>query len=444
MKKLALLFFFFSTIVYAGNVFIYGSGTAQNLENKLTFKNNRSIQSGGTNPSTGVLAATGSLYQETDGTLWVKQYGATTAWSRLASASEVAFSFATASTGGDFNIASAGLAYTISIPNASVSNRGLVTQGNFFTFNNKLGTLNGLTGSTQTFATGSAGGDLGFSSVGTTHTLNIPDASTSNRGLVNQTNFGIFNNKLGSLNALTASTQTFATGSSGNDFNISSLTSTHTYNLPDASNNSRGLLNQLNFVNFNTKQAGPLVGDGTTSGTTLTLATVNSNVGSYTNATVVVNAKGLVTSVATGSSGFTESTVKLSTGNGHGATNTRIRRWKNIDVNTGSDITFLDNANNGSKFTINTTGVYAITATDIFSSSGYFGFSRNSAELTTNVYSIATATQMASTGCTDNNFCTVSWIGPLTATDVIREHTAAGSEGSSGTTESKFTITRVK
>lgn len=45
-------------------------------------------------------------------------------------------------------------------------------------------TLNTLTGATQTFAVGTAGTDFGISSVGTTHTFNIPDASGTNRGLV--------------------------------------------------------------------------------------------------------------------------------------------------------------------------------------------------------------------------------------------------------------------
>lgn len=44
------------------------------------------------------------------------------------------------------------------------------------------------------------------------------------------------------LNTLTASTQDFATGTSGTDFNISSSTSTHTFNLPDASATARGLI----------------------------------------------------------------------------------------------------------------------------------------------------------------------------------------------------------
>ena len=56
------------------------------------------------------------------------------------------------------------------------------------------------------------------------------------------------------LNTLTALTQTFATGTSGTDFNISSATSTHTFNIPDASATNRGLLTSANFTAFNGKQ----------------------------------------------------------------------------------------------------------------------------------------------------------------------------------------------
>ena len=45
-----------------------------------------------------------------------------------------------------------------------------------------------------------------------------------------------------SLNGLTKSTQYFATGTSGTDFNISSVNDTHTYNIPSASINARGLM----------------------------------------------------------------------------------------------------------------------------------------------------------------------------------------------------------
>ncbi|GAT63799.1 beta strand repeat-containing protein [Paludibacter jiangxiensis] len=47
--------------------------------------------------------------------------------------------------------------------------------------------LNGLTGLTQTFATGTTGTDFNITSSGTVHTFNIPDASASARGLVTTT-----------------------------------------------------------------------------------------------------------------------------------------------------------------------------------------------------------------------------------------------------------------
>lgn len=45
--------------------------------------------------------------------------------------------------------------------------------------------LGGLTGATQTFATGTSGTDFNISSSGTAHTFNLPDASATNRGVIN-------------------------------------------------------------------------------------------------------------------------------------------------------------------------------------------------------------------------------------------------------------------
>lgn len=58
--------------------------------------------------------------------------------------------------------------------------------------------LNGLTGLTQTFSTGTSGSDLNIVSSGTVHTINAPTVSSSNRGMVTSSLFNTWNNKLGS------------------------------------------------------------------------------------------------------------------------------------------------------------------------------------------------------------------------------------------------------
>ena len=63
-----------------------------------------------------------------------------------------------------------------------------------------------------------------------------------------------FSTGLTALNGLTSQTQNFAVGTSGSDFNISSVTDTHTFNLPTASASNRGALSSTNWSTFNNKQ----------------------------------------------------------------------------------------------------------------------------------------------------------------------------------------------
>jgi hypothetical protein len=77
-----------------------------------------------------------------------------------------------------------------------------------------------------------------------------------------------FTSGLTALNGLTAQIQSLATGTTGTDFNISSATATHTFNLPDASASNRGALSSANWSTFNGKQ------DALVSGTSI--KTVNS------------------------------------------------------------------------------------------------------------------------------------------------------------------------
>ena len=56
------------------------------------------------------------------------------------------------------------------------------------------------------------------------------------------------------INSLTGSVQTLATGTSGTNFNIASLGTTHTFNLPTASATNRGALSSADWSTFNGKQ----------------------------------------------------------------------------------------------------------------------------------------------------------------------------------------------
>lgn len=58
-----------------------------------------------------------------------------------------------------------------------------------------------------------------------------------------------------SINNLTSSAQTIALGTNGNDVNISSSGSTHTINIPTVSSTNRGVLTSAMFTDFNTRQA---------------------------------------------------------------------------------------------------------------------------------------------------------------------------------------------
>lgn len=64
-----------------------------------------------------------------------------------------------------------------------------------------------------------------------------------------------FSSGITALNGLTAQVQTFATGTSGTDFGISSSSSTHTFNLPIASATNTGKLSNTDWSTFNGKQA---------------------------------------------------------------------------------------------------------------------------------------------------------------------------------------------
>ena len=79
------------------------------------------------------------------------------------------------------------------------------------TFSTGLTALNGLTTQVQSFATGTSGTDFGISSATSTHTFNLPTASATNRGALSTTDWSTFNGKF-TLPSLTSGSVLFSNG----------------------------------------------------------------------------------------------------------------------------------------------------------------------------------------------------------------------------------------
>ncbi len=169
--------------------------------------------------------------------------------------------------GSDFAIAHSAGSVVFNLPDASAAARGALTSTDWSTFNSKIGGsgTNGqvaLFSGTSTVTSNSA---IQYSTSANSNTLdllsgikigtNTTVAATAGAGAIRYNagtlefsdgaawnTLGVVGAGIVSLNALTATTQTFAVGTAGTDFAISSATSTHTFNLPDAGASARGVV----------------------------------------------------------------------------------------------------------------------------------------------------------------------------------------------------------
>jgi hypothetical protein len=125
-----------------------------------------------------------------------------------------------------------------------------------------------------------------------------------------------FSTGLTALNGLIAQVQNFATGTSGTDFAISSVTDTHTFNLPTASALNRGALSSADWTTFNGKvNTGLITSSGLTMNTARLLGRGTAGVGAVEE---IVIGSGLTltgtTLSAAGGSGITIGTTAIASG----------------------------------------------------------------------------------------------------------------------------------
>jgi hypothetical protein len=131
-------------------------------------------------------------------------------------------------------------------------------------------------------------------------------------------------------------------------------------------------------------------------------------------------------------------------GNGAGSTNTKVRRWTNARVASGSCYTYADSATLGGSWTINTQGIYTACYDDTNSSGGtQIAIVVNGSAGTTNPASLTYAQGLRMQGNTGVSGVTqhVCWTGLLNVNDVVW----AQEDGSANSTTatSMFTLTQV-
>lgn len=172
-----------------------------------------------------------------------------------------------------------------------------------------ISSLNTLTASTQTFATGTTGTDFAISSSVSTHTFNLPVASATNTGKLSSTDWSTFNSK---GNGTVTSVAALTLGTTGTDLSSSvangTTTPVITLNVPTASATNRGALSAADWTTFNSKQGAlTLTTTGTSGAATLVGTTLNIpqySGTSYTFSTGLTNTAGTITAnLSTGVSG---------------------------------------------------------------------------------------------------------------------------------------------
>ena len=125
--------------------------------------------------------------------------------------------------------------------------------------------------------------------------------------------------------------------------------------------------------------------------------------------------------------GNTTAEVEVHTGNGHGSTNTKIRRFSTVLTDVGGDIDYAESSTLGSSFTINQDGIYAIDYVENGAVVTQFAISKNASDLTADPNTLDPSERLGRNNAT--GFGHIGAIVKLSSGDVIRAHTnAAGND----------------
>lgn len=230
-------------------------------------------------------------------------------------------------------------------------------------------------------------------------------------------------NGISSLGGLTDVTQTFATGTSGTNFTISSSGGVHTFDLPDASATARGVITTgIQTIAGNKTLSGNTIVNGTfRAGNTVTFASTSS--GATTDSILTINA----------TTGVVRRRRVVDMISGNAVTSINSLTGSTQTLSTGTSGTDFSISSSGSTHTFNLPDASA-TARGVLTI-GAQSFSGNKTFLGNTTFSSTITATSLSSGTSADSLVTVSSTGVLNkrrVTDVISQ-SAWSTTGNAGT-----------